>query len=87
MRTIGWKQQVYRHKFAIIFRKPVNPKDAPGYEKVSPTTDEYVQFCFKYQYLYNGMSIRVGCRNVPGIVLAWLAYMVFWRSASSSLAG
>lgn len=35
-RMIGSKQQVYRHKFAIIFRKPVNPKDAPGYEKVSP---------------------------------------------------
>ncbi|CAM9274032.1 unnamed protein product, partial [Scytosiphon promiscuus] len=26
--------QVYKHKFAVIFRKPVNPKDAPGYEKV-----------------------------------------------------
>lgn len=26
--------QVYRHKFAVIFRKAVNPKDAPGYEKV-----------------------------------------------------
>lgn len=33
-RMIASKKQVYRHKFAIIFRKPVNPKDAPGYEKV-----------------------------------------------------
>lgn len=28
-------ERVNKHKFAIIFRKPVNPKDAPGYEKVS----------------------------------------------------
>lgn len=26
--------QVNKHKFAIIFRKAVNPKDAPGYLKV-----------------------------------------------------
>ncbi|CAN0567001.1 unnamed protein product, partial [Ectocarpus sp. 12 AP-2014] len=26
--------RVYRHKFAIIFRKAVNPKDAPGYEEI-----------------------------------------------------
>ncbi len=25
---------VNQHKFAVIFRKPVNPKDAPGYIKV-----------------------------------------------------
>lgn len=27
--------RVNKHKFAIIFRKAVNPKDAPGYEKVN----------------------------------------------------
>lgn len=34
--------QVYKHKFAVIFRKAVNPKDAPGYEKVRPVSGCYL---------------------------------------------